>query len=235
MAEEIGKIERPEAAAFNGKRKLYVVPLLYLWSEAPREYISLFDRYWKDIEGQLKHLEQRIGAVKHVYHEGIDESGEESLKALEEYNPSSYNLARSLIESGASLNALEDRALITETMDWERFIMMGFSSPKVAKLATDQYRSSMKNRYDHIVRQIDQTLKQNEAGVLFIREGHPIQFPKEIEVFSVFPPSLDEIHRYMRNRPPEEPPGEEPESGVENGGTETPAPESNPESDQSGN
>ena len=37
MAEELGKIERPEAATYSGKRKLYVVPLLYRWPEAPEE------------------------------------------------------------------------------------------------------------------------------------------------------------------------------------------------------
>ena len=217
MAEELGKIERPEAAAFSGKRKLYVVPLLYRWAEAPKEYVSLFDRYWKDAEGQLKHLGQRIGAVKHIYHEGIDDTGEESFKTLEEYNPASYNLARDLIQSGAILNVIENRELISETMDWERFIMLGFSSTRVAKLVTEQYRSTMKNRYDHIVTQIDKTLKPDEAGVLFIREGHPIQFPKEIEVFSVFPPSLDEIHRYMRNHPVEESSAEETPPNSEDG------------------
>ncbi|APV44139.1 hypothetical protein Dform_00791 [Dehalogenimonas formicexedens] len=204
MAEELGKIQRPEVSTFKGKRKLYVVPLLYRWPEAPKEYVSLFDKYWKDVESQLKHLEQRIGAVKQIYHEGIDDTGEESFKALEEYNPSSYNLSRAFIERGAVLNSIEERELISETMDWERCIMMGFSSAKVAKLVTEQYREAMKNRYDHIVRQIDETLDPDEAGVLFIREGHPIQFPRDIEIFSVFPPSLDEVHRFMRNRPVEE-------------------------------
>ena len=234
MAEEIGKIERPEAATFSGKRKLYVVPLLYLWPEAPEEYVSIFNRYWKDIGTQLKHLEQRIGPIKHVFHEGIDDTGEESLAALEEYNPSSYGLARAFMQSGARLAALEDRDLIAETMDWERFIMMGFSSAKVAKMATEQYRSSMKSRYDHLVKKIDEILQPDEAGVFFIREGHPIQFPKEIEVFSVFPPSLDEIHRYMRNRPPEEPKEAESEPADSAEVRATP-PEPKMESDESAN
>ncbi|XUX01161.1 MAG: hypothetical protein TUN42_04025 [Dehalogenimonas sp.] len=230
MAEELGKIQRPEASTFSGKRKLYVVPLLYRWPEAPNEYVSLFDKYWKDVESQLKHLEQRIGAVKHIYHEGIDDTSEESFKTLEEYNPSSYNLARAFIENGAVLNAIEERELISETMDWERFIMMGFSSAKVAKLATEQYREAMKNRYDHIVKQIDETLKPDEAGVLFIREGHPIQFPRELEVFSVFPPSLDEVHRFMRNRPVEENESEETseDTGDAKAQTTPPEPEKGP-------
>jgi len=27
-----------------------------------------------------------------------------------------------------------------------------------------------------------------------------VQFPSNIEVFSIFPPSLDEIHRWLRDR-----------------------------------
>ena len=203
MPEELGKIERPEAAAFKGKRKLYVVPLLYRWPEADKEYSDLFDRYWQDIEKQLDHLAERIGVVKHVYHEGIDESGETALASLERYNPASYNIARSMMESGASLTRIEDRELIAESLDWERFVMMGFTSAKVARTASEHYRDAIKRRYEQIVKQIDESLLPDEAGVLFIREGLPVQFPKEIEVFSVFPPSLDEIHRYLRNRPPE--------------------------------
>jgi hypothetical protein len=148
MAEELGKIERPEASTFSGKRKLYVVPLLYRWPEAPAEYVTIFNKYWVDVSAQLKHLGERIGAVKHVYHEGIDDTGEESFKTLEEYNPSSYNLAQEFIGKGAVLDAIEDRELISETMDWERFIMMGITSSKVAKLVSEQYRASMKNRYN---------------------------------------------------------------------------------------
>jgi hypothetical protein len=210
MAEELGKIQRPEVSSFGGKRKLYVVPLLYRWPEAPNEYVTIFNKYWAEVGSQLKHLGDRIGTVQHVYHEGIDDTGEESFKALEEYNPSSYNLAQNFIQNGAVLNAIEDRELFSETMDWERFIMLGISSSRVAKLVTEQYRTSMKNRYDSIIKRIEETLKPDEAGVLFIREGHPLQFPKEIEVFSVSPPSLDEIHRYMRNHPAEESPEEQP-------------------------
>jgi hypothetical protein len=47
---------------------------------------------------------------------------------------------------------------------------------------------------------ISETLKGDEAGLLFIREGHSVQFPSDIEVFSIFPPALDEIHRWYRDQ-----------------------------------
>jgi len=43
-------------------------------------------------------------------------------------------------------------------------------------------------------------LKCNEAGLLFITENHRLQFPADIEVFNVFPPAMDEIHRWLRDR-----------------------------------
>jgi len=72
----------------------------------------------------------------------------------------------------------------------------------------------MKKRYEHIARKIEETLKEDEAGILFIREGHLVQFPADVEVFSVAPPELDEIHRWQRERMvaarKEEPQKEEP-------------------------
>jgi hypothetical protein len=47
---------------------------------------------------------------------------------------------------------------------------------------------------------IRETLEDDEAGLLFIREGHSVQFPSDIEVFSIFPPALDEIHRWYRDQ-----------------------------------
>ena len=46
---------------------------------------------------------------------------------------------------------------------------------------------------------LPQQLKPDEIAVLFIREGHMVQFPKDIEVFSVAPPALDEIQRWLRD------------------------------------
>ncbi|AKG53647.1 hypothetical protein DGWBC_0984 [Dehalogenimonas sp. WBC-2] len=201
MSEELGKIERPEAAAFSGKRKLYLVPLLYRWPEAPVEYNNLFTTYWQEIENQLRHLEDRIGKISHVYHEGVDKTGDEAIHQLEQFDTPSLDITKRAISAGAALNPIEDNSLLAESMDWERFVMLGFASQKVAKTATDALMSVMKSRYELITRRISESLKPGEAGVLFVREGLPIQFPGEIEVFSVFPPSLDAIHRYLRDRP----------------------------------
>ena len=48
--------------------------------------------------------------------------------------------------------------------------------------------------------QIDDALKSGDAGILFLREGHQVQFPPDIRVFYIAPPALDEIKRWLRER-----------------------------------
>ena len=200
MAEQLGKIEKPEAKDFTSKRKLYLIPLIFSGKEAPPEYVEKFNLYWEQVGEHVTNLEAKIGKVSHIYHESIVLAGEDGLKAMEKLSPSSCHVAREKCQSGAVFEATEDKELADESMDWERFLLMGFISQKVAEMVSQFYVEALKKRYEHVARRIDETLKADEAGVLFIREGHMVQFPQDIEVFSVAPPALDEIHRWQRER-----------------------------------
>jgi len=70
----------------------------------------------------------------------------------------------------------------------------------VASKVSEFYVEVAKKRNELMAKKISETLKDDEAGLLFIREGHSVQFPIDIEVFSVFPPALDEIHRWLRDQ-----------------------------------
>ena len=37
MTDELGKVEKPEAKQYEGKRKLYLVPLVYTYEGAPSD------------------------------------------------------------------------------------------------------------------------------------------------------------------------------------------------------
>ena len=93
-------------------------------------------------------------------------------------------------------------------MDWERHLLMGFISDKVARQVADFFNETSVKRYEHIAMRIAETFKSNEVALLFIREGHRVQFPPDIEVFSIFPPALNDIQRWMRDYTPEEKPEE---------------------------
>ena len=78
--------------------------------------------------------------------------------------------------------------------------MAGFISRKVADIVSEHYMESSKKQYEHMAKVIDETLQDGESCVLFIREGHGVQFPSGIDVFSVSPPALDDIYRWVRDR-----------------------------------
>jgi hypothetical protein len=203
MTEELGKIERPPVESFSEERKLYLVPLLYAGKDAPQEYLEKYELYWQQVEEQIANQESKIGTVRRIYHESLSVGGEEGLKALEQLNPRSYKLATERTQAGATLEATEEAELANECMDWERFLLFGFISRSAAEKVSELYRESATKRYEHIARRIDETLKADEVAILFIREGHHVQFPQNIDVFMVAPPALDAIHRWLRERPVE--------------------------------
>ena len=59
---------------------------------------------------------------------------------------------------------------------------------------------AQKRRNELVAKNIDKTLKNNQIGILLMREGHQIQFPQDIQVFYIAPPSLDEIRRWAQKK-----------------------------------
>jgi hypothetical protein len=200
MPEQLGKIERLEVECFKQGKKLYLVPLVYSGEEAPDEYKEKCSRYWQQVVEQLTNLASKIGRVNQVYHESILQCGEDGMKAMERLNPSSYQIAKTQCDNGAIFETIEEKELFEEVMDWQRCLMLGFMSDKVASKVSEFYVEAAKKRDEFMAKKISETLKDDEAGLLFIREEHSVQFPSDIEVFSIFPPALDEIHRWYRDQ-----------------------------------
>ena len=87
-----------------------------------------------------------------------------------------------------------------EFMDWNRCLAVGLQNQKVFTTVYKSYIEASEKRNKYISGQINETLKAEEIGVLFMREGHQVQFPPDIQVFYVTPPALDEINRWFRDR-----------------------------------
>ena len=200
MEKELGKINKPDAANIAQKRKLLLIPLLYASDDAPEDYKEKFDRYWQQVDEQIKNLELKIGSIIRVYHESLTLAGEDGLEILAKINPKSFQIVKEKCQSNAKLEIIENKELAEETVDWERCLYIGLVSNKVARQISEFYIEASKKRYEYIGKGIDETLKEGEVAILFIREGHSVQFPKDIEVFSVSPPALDEIYRWIRDQ-----------------------------------
>ena len=87
MAEQLGKVEKPEAERFTSQRKLYIISLVFCEKESPPEYVEKFNLYWEQVNEQVANLESKIGKVNHVFHESIASSDEDGINAMEKLNP----------------------------------------------------------------------------------------------------------------------------------------------------
>ena len=66
----------------------------------------------------------------------------------------------------------------------------------------EYYTESATRRLDHMIEVIDKNLSEAEAGLLILKDEDraKLQFPKDIEVFLITPPSYDDIMRWFRER-----------------------------------
>lgn len=215
MTEQIGRIDKPEAEQFKEGKKLYLVPLIFYSEDAPEGYKERYQRYWEQVAEQLAPLEMKIGKVCRIYHESISLSGDGGMELAAKLNQKCHQIAKSKCDDGATFEALEDKELFEEVIDWERCLMFGLVSVKVANKVSEFYTEASRKRYEFMAKKIAETLKDNEAGLLFISEGHRLQFPEGIEVFSISPPALDEIHRWLRDEAGKKEQETEKETGIE--------------------
>jgi hypothetical protein len=63
----------------------------------------------------------------------------------------------------------------------------------------DYYTELLNSRFQYIVDVIEKNLAEDEAGLLILREEDRLrlQFPDDIEVFFVTPPSYDDILKWI--------------------------------------
>jgi hypothetical protein len=199
MSEELGKIEKPSAESFKGTRKLYFVPLLISAKDLPLEIAVKIDHYWDEVAAHIANLESKLGQITRIYHELVPEAGAKGVKLLDDLNMGSKMLVQSHLEKGAVLEATEDNETLSELMDWSRCLSLNLQSQNVFSKILEFYTQANQKRNAGITERLNGTLKDNETGILIMAEGHQIQFPQDIQLFYVAPPSLDEIKRWLRD------------------------------------
>ena len=200
MAKKLGKVKKPSVSEFRRGRKLFFVPLIFTPVKPEPDFLKLIKKYWKQAQEQVANMEEKLAQVKKVYHEFISSGGEKGAKAIEALNAGSNQVVKSMLERGAELQPIEDGGLLAEFMDWSKCLAVGLSSQKVFSQVYQSYIEVQNKRNDQIAKRIDETLKKDEIGLLLMREGHKVQFPSDIQVFYVAPPSLDEIRRWLREK-----------------------------------
>lgn len=197
---ELGKIEKPAAAQFAKGRKLLFVPLFVKQAGASAEYKEKLDKYWRQVEEQVKNFETKLGKIHRIYHELVLSGDESGLEELRKLNEATHRITVELLGKGSTLEVIETTDLVTELSDWYRCLSTGLENPKVFSQVYEAYQKASKSRTDFMSGKINETLKPDELGILFLSEQTKITYPEGIEVFYIAPPALDELNRWLRDK-----------------------------------
>lgn len=200
MSEELGKIERLPVEEFGKGRKLLFVPLVFGPPGTEEDLAEKVRAYWEQAGSNVANLESKLGKVQKVFHELVPFEGEQGVKALKDLNGESHALVQDKVAGGAEFEALEDREVLAEFMDWSRCVSVGLQSQTALTKVYDFYTEAYKKRNEQMGKRLDETLKDGEIGLLIMREGHHVQFAQDIQVFYVSPPGLDDIKRWLRDQ-----------------------------------
>jgi hypothetical protein len=197
---ELGQIEKPGTESFTGKRKLYCVSNIYPVYDPPDDFKELFDRYWNEVDQQVEKLEA-AGKVKKIFCEMVYTQKEEIMEILGRFNERVRQIVKKKVEAGGTLLPLEDKEIFGPYIDWGNCLRV-VSTQEVFTKILDYYTELATKRLQHILSMIDKNLGEEEAGLLILKDedrAH-LQFPGDIEVFLVTPPSYDDITRWFREK-----------------------------------
>ena len=196
----LSQFPKPDAGQYSGRRKLFLVPTFAMYPGVEDEERGLLDRYWSEVRDHVHNLERSLGPVVRVYHESLFADGDDGMRLLEQLNPFGYSFISAMCQSTAELIVTEDRETVEEHFDWQRCLSIGLMSEAVRNAAVEGYRRTAQSRNEQVRERIDATLAEGETGSLFISEDHGVQFPADVQVFSVAPPALDALKRWLGER-----------------------------------
>ena len=194
----LGNTGRSSPGQFDGKKKLLLIPTIPITPDFESSNGDLCDKYWDEVVQQIGGLASALATVKFVFHEMIHVGGEEGVKLVEAVSTRASSSIKRYIGSGASMEPVEDEEVLREISDWQRCMSIGLLSKKVYELAMDSYQSLTKQRFETISQKISDTMNTDDVALLFIAEGHGVQFESDVQVFYVSPPSANELRNAIR-------------------------------------
>ena len=124
------------------RRKAYLVSMVQTSPDAPPEFTSHYEAYWRAVNEHVASLEMRAGPVARVFVEGVGFGGEEGLLRVQQADRQAHRLVQSRLDSGAVLEPYEDQDLFEQVVDWGRILQLGFVSQTVAGTARDAFEIS---------------------------------------------------------------------------------------------
>jgi hypothetical protein len=173
---------------------------VYPVKDAPDDFARLVNRYWEEVLQQTERLEA-AGKIRKIFCESISVEGEQAFDVLADMNEPAFRIVKKKVEEGAVLLPIESEEIFGPFLDWSNCLHVVRTKDVFAKIF-EFYKELAEKRLQHIASAIEENLSAGEAGLLIMRDEDRarLQFPSDIEVFLVTPPSYDDILRWMRER-----------------------------------
>jgi hypothetical protein len=197
---ELGQITKPAAEDFAGRRKIYCVANIYPIEDAPGDYKELVNKYWDEVVHQIEKIEA-AGKTRKIFCELISEQSEEAFGILNKINERLLQIIKKKLDEGGTLVPLESQEILGPYTDWSNCLRVVFTKEVFTKIL-EFYKEFSEKRFRHIMEVIDSNLSEAEAGLLIMKDEDraKLQFPGDMEVFLITPPSYDDVIRWFRDR-----------------------------------
>ena len=150
-------------------------------SNLPEDFQSRSKEFWDYVAEKIK----RPRVINRIYFDSLT-SEKDALGYVEKNNAECGLLIEALISDGATLYPTEDRLLVEETASWAAMMENGKrEDPTMVELLTQ----SISDRNRFLSNVVNETLKENETGLLFVRPGRDIvnSLPPDIKVIKIQP------------------------------------------------
>lgn len=155
---------------------------------------TIIEDIWEDIRKKIISLNLNFEKIR-IYQDGLPFSGNELqiVRNVASNGSKNYQLILELIYKGAMLEGTEDPELLIE----EYNLIKNISSAKTEKekrITRDEYKKEssriLRQRDAFIAKRIDETLKENETGLLFIGLIHEVNLflPHDISIHYLIHP-----------------------------------------------
>ena len=166
-------------------RMLLFVPRMYTEEEfksmtpvLPEDFGPKTLEFWSYVEEKLQVF---VGKIQRIYRDEICQGGEQGLAYLSSVDSENSRIVEKLVENGAVFEATEDSMLVAESKSWLDMVKQN----PVDTMPLELYQEIIRERDGYVTKRIDETLLDEETGVLFLKPGREINLKDRIKTIKV--------------------------------------------------
>ena len=176
-------------------RTLIIIPRMYSMEEikkltgiVPEDFEDASKEFWIYIEEKLTPFYNK---VKKVYCQETVKEVKETIEKLERSRE--FTIIKKLADNNAEITTVEEQLLLAESKAWLEMLKKT-DDQSVLEL----YNENIRDRDEHIVKILNQTLNDEEFGVLLFNMDHKLLLPEDIRVIKMcrFDPE-DYLNRWL--------------------------------------